>query len=60
LAATQDQLQADGTITFLNSRIIIEAKAKLAQHYGGIMVWEVGQDATGRASLLQAIRHAAR
>jgi chitinase len=58
LAATQDQLQGNGTITFLNSRVTIEAKAKLAQRYGGIMVWEAGQDATGEASLLQAIRDA--
>jgi spore germination protein YaaH len=57
-AATQDQLQGNGTVTYLNSRTTIQAKAKLAQTYGGIMVWEAGQDAPGDASLLQAIRDA--
>jgi len=57
-AATQDELQGNGTVTYLNSRTTIQAKAQLAQAYGGIMVWEAGQDATGDASLLQAIRDA--
>jgi len=57
-AATQDELQANGTVTYLNSRSTIQAKAQLAKTYGGIMVWEAGQDATGDASLLQAIRDA--
>ncbi len=57
-AATQDQIEGNGTVTFLNSRATIQAKAKVAQSYGGIMVWEAGQDATGDASLLQAIRDA--
>lgn len=54
-AATQDQVQVAGSTTFLNSRTTIEAKAKLAKQYGGIMVWELGQDAAGDASLLKAI-----
>lgn len=58
-AATQDELQGNGTVTYLNSRTTIQAKAKLAQAYGGIMVWEAAQDAAGDASLLQAIRDAA-
>ena len=57
-AATQDQLQRNGTVTYLNSRATIQAKAQLAASYGGIMVWEAGQDASGDASLLQAIRDA--
>ncbi len=57
-AAMQDQLEGNGTVTYLNSRTTIQAKAKLAQSYGGIMVWEAGQDAAGDASLLQAIRDA--
>ncbi len=57
-AATQDQLQGNGTVTYLNSRATIQAKAQLAKSYGGIMVWEAGQDAAGDASLLQAIRDA--
>jgi GH18 family chitinase len=57
-AATQDELQGNGTVTYLNSRTTIQAKANLARAYGGIMVWEAGQDASGDASLLQAIRDA--
>jgi chitinase len=57
-AATQDELHGNETVTYLNSRSTIQAKAKLARGYGGIMVWEAGQDATGDASLLQAIRDA--
>lgn len=54
-AATQDQVLVDGATTYLNSRATILAKAKLARQYGGIMVWELGQDAPGDASLLKAI-----
>lgn len=57
-AATQDQLQTANTITYLNSRLTIQAKAKLAATYGGIMVWEATQDAPGDASLFRAIREA--
>jgi spore germination protein YaaH len=56
--ATQDHLQPSGTIIYLNSRATIQAKAVLAKTYGGIMAWEVAQDAAGEASLLQAIREA--
>jgi GH18 family chitinase len=58
MAAIQDELQGNGTVTYLNSRATIQAKAQLATSYGGIMAWEAGQDATGDASLLQAIRDA--
>jgi chitinase len=57
-AATNDELQGSGTVTYLNSRATIQAKAQLSASYGGIMAWEAGQDATGDASLLQAIRDA--
>jgi spore germination protein YaaH len=57
-AATQDQLQLGGAVTYLNSRATIQAKAVLAKQYGGIMVWELGQDAAGDASLLKAIHEA--
>lgn len=57
-AATEDVLQGNGTITYLNSRATIRAKAQLSRSYGGVMVWEAGQDAAGDASLLQAIRDA--
>jgi GH18 family chitinase len=55
---TSDQLQRDGNIIYLNSRATIQAKAVLAKTYGGIMAWELSQDATGDASLLKAIRDA--
>jgi chitinase len=57
-AATMDTLQSANTITYLNSRATIQAKALVAKGYGGIMVWEAGQDATGENSLLKAIRDA--
>ena len=57
-AATQDQVQVGGAVTYLNSRTTIQAKAVLAKQYGGIMVWELGQDAAGDASLLKAIHEA--
>jgi GH18 family chitinase len=53
---TQDELQGGGTITYLNSRATIQAKAELAKSYGGIMAWELSQDASGDDSLLRAIR----
>lgn len=58
-AKTQDLLQGNSTITYLNSRATIQAKALLAKNYGGIMAWEAGQDASGDESLLQAIREVA-
>jgi spore germination protein YaaH len=57
-AATQDQVTLNGSITHLNSRTTIVEKAKLAKQYGGIMIWELGQDAPGDASLLKAIADA--
>jgi chitinase len=57
-AATQDQLDIGGSTVYLNSRTTIAAKAVLAKTYGGIMVWELGQDAAGDASLLKAIADA--
>lgn len=57
-AATQDQLEIGGSSVFLNSRSTIAAKAVLGKTYGGIMVWELGQDAVGEASLLKAIADA--
>jgi len=57
-AATADQVELGGSTVFLNSRATIAAKAVLAKTYGGIMVWELGQDAPGEASLLKAIADA--
>ena len=57
-AATQDQLTVGGATIYLNSRTTIQAKTKLAKSYGGIMAWELGQDAAGDASLMKAIADA--
>jgi spore germination protein YaaH len=59
-AETSDQVDLSGAVTHLNSRTTIVAKAQLAKQYGGIMVWELGQDAPGDASLLKAIADATR
>ncbi len=49
----------DGDVTIsLNSATTIERKAELAHEYGGIMVWELGQDATGDDALFGVIRRA--
>jgi chitinase len=59
-AATRDLLQGTESIIYLNSRTTIQAKAELAKAYGGIMVWEVSQDAAGDDSLLKAINDSTR
>lgn len=59
-AATEDKVTLGSSTVYLNSRATITAKAKLAKSYGGIMVWELGQDAPGDASLLKAINDASK
>jgi GH18 family chitinase len=58
MAATQDQATINGGTVYFNSRTTIQAKAVLGKTYGGTMVWELGQDAPGDASLLKAIADA--
>jgi len=43
-----------------NGPATIRRKTQHAVHggYGGVMIWELGQDATGKASLLDAVRAA--
>ncbi|HWZ92871.1 MAG TPA: glycosyl hydrolase family 18 protein [Polyangiaceae bacterium] len=57
-AAAADEIMQAGVTIFLNGKATIVAKAQLAQQYGGIMTWELGQDATGSSSLLRAIHDA--
>ena len=57
-SAATDQITKDGATIFLNSKSTIISKAQMARQYGGIMVWELGQDATGENSLLRAINSA--
>ena len=40
----------------LNGPQTIERKAVLAKNYGGIMIWELGQDAPGASSLFSVIQ----
>jgi chitinase len=54
-AAANDEIMQDGVTIFLNGKATIVAKAQLAAQYGGIMTWELGQDASGDSSLLRAI-----
>ena len=56
--AQNDQITKDGATVYLNSKATIQAKAQLARQYGGIMAWELGQDAAGATSLLRAIHDA--
>ncbi len=40
-----------------NGEQTIKAKADLSKEYGGIMIWELSQDADGSNSLLKLIKH---
>jgi GH18 family chitinase len=51
-----DKIEKDGKTVYLNGTTTIAAKAKIAAQNGGIMAWEMGQDATGTGSLLKLIR----
>ena len=54
---TQDQVQVQNSTITLNSSATIRSKAELAQQsYGGLMIWELGQDATNEQSLLGVIK----
>jgi chitinase len=56
-AAQQDSvLTADSARIFYNGANTIQAKTRLAQQAGGIMIWQLLQDAEGDASLLKVVR----
>ena len=57
-AAANDMIVQGGATIYLNGKATIVAKTQLAKQYGGIMSWELGQDAAGSASLLRAIHDA--
>ncbi|HEY3668307.1 MAG TPA: glycosyl hydrolase family 18 protein [Polyangiaceae bacterium] len=57
-AAGSDTITQEGTIVYLNSKATIVDKTQLAATYGGIMAWELGQDAPAATSLLRAIHDA--
>lgn len=55
-APAQDELKIESSTFTLNSSATIRSKAELARdNYGGIMVWELWQDATDERSLLRVI-----
>ncbi|HSC87151.1 MAG TPA: glycosyl hydrolase family 18 protein [Polyangiaceae bacterium] len=54
-AETEDWIE-DGAITIsLNSRATIATKTEWGRDYGGIMIWELGQDASGTDSLMSVV-----
>tara|TARA_X000000368_G_scaffold59333_1_gene41923 strand:- start:266 stop:664 length:399 start_codon:yes stop_codon:yes gene_type:complete len=52
-----DSLHLDqiGSLTFNGTQTIAQ-KTQLALDYGGVMIWEIGQDAVGEKSLLKVIQ----
>lgn len=54
-AKTDDWIRQDGVEISLNSAATIAEKARWAREYGGVMIWELGQDAPGDDSLLPVI-----
>ncbi len=54
-ARTEDWIRENGVEISLNSAATIAEKARLAHDYGGVMIWELGQDASGDNSLMQVI-----
>ena len=56
--AENDVITQGSDVLLLNGQKTIAAKAKLSEQYGGVMVWELGQDSVGAGSLLRAINGA--
>lgn len=55
-AAHRDEIPYQGRQVFYNGIPTIQAKARLAlERAGGVMIWELSQDATDQNSLLRAI-----
>jgi GH18 family chitinase len=54
-AAEKDWIDQDGYQISYNGRATMERKVELARGYGGVMIWELGQDAAGDDSLLGII-----
>jgi len=57
-AAQKDEVQMGGATVFYSGKPSTQAKAQLARQYGGVMIWELGQDAGGKDSLLRALNEA--
>lgn len=52
-----DELQGDGYYVSLNGPETLASKVELSKNYGGIMIWELGQD-TRDAELFSVVRNA--
>ncbi len=60
-APQKDVVTVDGVPVYYNGIPTVQAKTRLAlERAGGVMVWELSQDAAGEASLLGAIYRVAR
>jgi GH18 family chitinase len=57
-AKTEDWIVEGEQTISLNSAATIATKAELAQEYGGVMIWELGQDAPGDDALFKVIADA--
>ena len=57
-AAQKDEVQMGGATVYYSGKPSTQAKAKLARQYGGVMIWELGQDASGNDLLLRALNDA--
>lgn len=51
-----DECVINGHTIYYNGETTIREKAELSKQYGGIMIWELGQDAFDENSLLNAIK----
>jgi GH18 family chitinase len=54
-APAQDWIERDGAQLSYNGTATLMRKVELARAHGGVMIWELGHDAPGEASLLRAI-----
>ena len=52
--ATDFYVSGGVTVSY-NTPATIVMKTQLSKTYGGIMIWEIGQDASGASSLMKAI-----
>lgn len=57
-AKTTDRIEDGDKTISLNGATTIAEKAELAQEYGGVMIWELGQDASGDDALFRVIAEA--
>lgn len=54
-AASKDWIEEAGLAISYNGEETLRSKVALAKQHGGVMIWELGQDAEGDASLLRVI-----